>query len=803
MNAAKSDCTRWEVADVCVDAGARKVTRAGHEIPLPRLSWDMLLVLLRAAPNAVTADRLMDEVWPGLVVNPETVTKRVNLLRLALDDDSHDPRYIEAVRGYGYRVVAPVTALANGAGTPTGFEAASRRWRFRALAGTLATVLAALLYYAVNLLSELPDAQARNARVELLPEATKLLYERDFTGAWRLAREAQRQSPNDPQARHILESASVPLTLRTVPAGAEVSFKDYLDVDGEWEPLDITPLVEVPVPDEYLRWRIRKDGFETLEMAWGDHLDGFEFKLLRQGTGVPEMVRIPAGEYQLGRAQPVALEPYWIDEFEVDNEQFQRFVDAGGYSGPTRWSGLVPPGDGDDGFDDAVSTFVDTTGRHGPAGWQLGRYPEGKAEMPVSSVSWFEAVAFCRFVGKRLPTLYHWQVAAGRTHADVYSEIVQLSNFSGDGVAPTGQFRGLGPFGGYDMAGNVKEWVWNAIGEKRYILGGAWNEAPHMFVDPDARLPGERQPNYGFRCAKFADPADDELLSAVERPDHDFAREPVVDDEVFAIYRSLYVYDHKDLAVKLESEDEAGDWRRETLSFDAGYGDERVLLRLFLPERAEPPYQAVLYFPGATALRIASSEVTSEQAMMDFIPRSGRALAMPVFKGMYERRVDENFGRPITRRDLVIQWARDIGRTIDYLETRPDMDISRVAFAGLSLGAEYGPIFPVIEDRFRTAVFLGGGFDPAHMPDEPAEINPWNFAPRLALPVLMINGHHDFLFPLETSQRPMFELLGTPPEHKRHVVIPGGHVPPWNEVIRETLDWLDRYLGPVPPGKAN
>ena len=61
----------------------------------------------------------------------------------------------------------------------------------------------------------------------------------------------------------------------------------------------------------------------------------------------------------------------------------------------------------------------------------------------------------------------------------------------------------------------------------------------------------------------------------------------------------------------------------------------------------------------------------------------------------------------------------------------------------------------------------------------------------------MLNGRYDFFFPYETSQKPMFELLGTPSEHKRQVVYETGHSVPRKELVKESLDWLDRYLGPV------
>jgi hypothetical protein len=59
----------------------------------------------------------------------------------------------------------------------------------------------------------------------------------------------------------------------------------------------------------------------------------------------------------------------------------------------------------------------------------------------------------------------------------------------------------------------------------------------------------------------------------------------------------------------------------------------------------------------------------------------------------------------------------------------------------------------------------------------------------------MLNGRDDFTFPIEESQRPMFRMLGTAPEHKRHVLYDGGHVFPFARIEKDTLDWLDKYLG--------
>ena len=101
----------YQVDDLTVDIGQQRVMREAVEIPLPHLSFDLLVTLARAAPNLVTFDQLSERVWPGLVITPETISQRVKLVRTALGDDPHAPRYIGGVRGRGYRMVASVRPL--------------------------------------------------------------------------------------------------------------------------------------------------------------------------------------------------------------------------------------------------------------------------------------------------------------------------------------------------------------------------------------------------------------------------------------------------------------------------------------------------------------------------------------------------------------------------------------------------------------------------------------------------------------------------------------------------------------------
>ena len=101
-----------------------------------------------------------------------------------------------------------------------------------------------------------------------------------------------------------------------------------------------------------------------------------------------------------------------------------------------------------------------------------------------------------------------------------------------------------------------------------------------------------------------------------------------------------------------------------------------------------------------------------------------------------------------------------------------------------------------LDNRFKASILMVGGLDsynPVGMP----EVDELNFAPRVRTPTLMLNGRDDFRFPLELSQKPMFRLLGTKADDKRHVLFDGGHIPRRLAPVKPTLEWLDRYLGPV------
>jgi eukaryotic-like serine/threonine-protein kinase len=666
------------------------------------------------------------------------------------------------------------------------------KWTLRAFARSpVARVAAVVMVIAAALGTwqwRVAVARARWARTIAAPEIQRLSLRGDYVEAFLLARQALDLVPNDPQLRQLWLNASAVATMTTEPLGADVAFASYRSPTS-WFSLGRTPLKSVRVPRTIIRLRISKDGFQPIE---GSGAPGAfnRYRLDPVDSVPPGMVRVVRGRDPDRFGAVGEIGDFWIDRLEVSNREFKMFVDRGGYRNRNYWREPFIEGGRSISWQDAVDRFHDGSGRPGPATWMSGTYPTGQAELPVGGVSWYEAAAYAVFAGKSLPTIYHWYRAAdlGR-----FADILIVSNFNGTGPVPVGSFAGLGPFGTLDMAGNVKEWCSTGREHERFLLGGAWNEHPYTFSEPETMNPFDRAPVDGFRLAKYIEP----LRTEVTAPVHDLtvgrdARTLTpVSDEIFAVFRRQFAYDRGPLNAVVEGTEETDSWVKHVVAFDTAYGGERMHAYLFLPKTGSPPYQTVIFFPAPDAFQLRSSRDMSLSAM-DFIVGSGRAFLYPIYKGTYER-VTRGENGPNDERDLRVAWSRDLGRAIDYLETRSDIDRSRLAFYGISDGADTGVILTALEPRLKTSVLQATGIGDGAVP----EIDLVNYAPRIRIPTLMLNGRYDFGSPVETQQDPLFALLGSPPEQKLHRVFESGHALTIEGVRGEILPWLDRYLGPV------
>jgi hypothetical protein len=630
-------------------------------------------------------------------------------------------------------------------------------------------------------------------RETAVPQIEKLAAEERSAAAFATLQTAQDILPGDPDVTRAAAAASRIASITSSPSGAVVEVKDYLAPDEPWIALGTTPLEKVRVPSGLLRFKVSKAGVGEIESA-PQPAASLQFDVAAAASAPAGMVHVPAGRAGdilsfLGVVGPFSLPAFFVDKFEVTNRQFQEFVDKGGFTNQAFWKEPVVRDGRELRWAEAMELFRDTTGRPGPSTWEGGHYPEGKADFPVAGVSWYEAAAYAEFAGKSLPVIAQQALRLAPSDLDKYA--LQLSN-PAVALVRVGQFQGLGPYGTYDMLGNVREWSWNSAGgELRFSLG-----RQAASYGPEALPALDRSPLNGIRCVINAAPVPEPARAPRLLSRRDFSKARPASDEVFRVYRNMYAYDRIPLKASVEPvADSSDDWTKEKITFDAAYGHERVTAYLFLPKGVRPPFQTVVFFPSARVNGLPSSSQLGDLDFVDYVIKSGRAVMYPVYKNLYERWGGEERGG-MFQRETIIDWTKDLSRSIDYLATRSDIDMSKLGYLGVSQGSADGVILTTMEERLKTVVFLDGGFFqgvPAAGADHV------DFAPRLTRPVLMVNGRYDATFPLDSSQEPLFRMLGTPAADKRHVVFDTPHDVRLRrpDLVREVLAWLDKYLGRV------
>ena len=304
-----------------------------------------------------------------------------------------------------------------------------------------------------------------------------------------------------PWAREALSPALGRVILDSTPSGAEASVARLgtanTDLPLVFAPIGFTPVAEIPlVAGEYIVRLEQKSSppAESLLLVKA----GETVRLARPlpGAGSPDgFAHVPAGPVSVAPAGHV--DAFLIGRREVTNGEFLSFVSAGGYRDARYWPATIDVNGQVQPWTTLASKFLDRTGVPGPRFWAGGTYPEARADHPVVGVSWHEAAAYGRFVNMELPAWSEWWRAAlgsGTTAFpwgdDVNSADVR-ANFSLIGTGPGGaRPGGMSPFGCYDMAGNVREWLRDSVAgtSRRRVVGGSWQDPSYMFEPSHAEL---------------------------------------------------------------------------------------------------------------------------------------------------------------------------------------------------------------------------------------------------------------------------------------------------------------------------
>ena len=634
-----------------------------------------------------------------------------------------------------------------------------------------------------------------------------LIQKEDYISAYNIAKDYYDELPNDSLIFNKLNQTSIETDIQSNPSEAKVYFKE-IDSD-EWIYIGDTPLVtRLPGISSsargYINFKITKDGYldNTLLTTVGfikgislrKEMNFYELTPLSEAKS--NMVRIPGGNTrlfvsELGDLNNVDLKPYWIDKFEVTNAEYQKFVDEGGYKKNIYWDKIIGEDGKTIGWEAAMELFVDKSGLSGPSTWSNGTYQSSQENYPVIGVSWYEARAYAKWVGKTLPTIYHWYKAA--MYWGESTVISPRSNFSGM-PSEVGKYNVLSSYGCFDMAGNAREWGSNPHKNgNRSVMGGGYDDETYFFTDNFSQHPINRYKTNGFRCVILPDD-ETNLVSAdtlIQSFTRDFYSFQPISDEVFNIYNGMFKYDKSPLNIKVMSDsiDNGEVWYKKVVEIDAAYGQVRLPLNIFIPKNETPPFKTVVFVPGSGSITNRNSQYLNANRM-SFLLRSGYALIWPIYMGTYERGYPEfpNYVENDSKiyADQMIMMVKDYSRAIDYVQEQDEF-LNEVYYYGISWGGMLGPLFLANEDRIIKAVWQVAGLG---VRKTRPEANPLTFLSRINKPVLMLNGIYDQYFPFETSQKPMYDLLSLQEPMKKMITYKSAHSPPGSQTSKEILNWF-------------
>ena len=216
-------------------------------------------------------------------------------------------------------------------------------------------------------------SERRWAREEAIPQIDSLIEAHRPLAAFQVLEKAEKDLPGDAHLKRIQDENSQLVDLTSDPPGAEVTIQDYGTPNGPPLELGATPLNRVRIPKGYFRWTVSRAGFGKV-VAAPETKGSMDFSLSRTRSAPTGMVYGAGGAWEsyvafLGWIGPYKFPPYYVDQFEVTNREFQKFVDSGGYGKPQYWPKEFPANGRTLQWSEAMQMFHDTTGRPGPSTW--------------------------------------------------------------------------------------------------------------------------------------------------------------------------------------------------------------------------------------------------------------------------------------------------------------------------------------------------------------------------------------------------------------------------------------------------
>jgi len=673
------------------------------------------------------------------------------------------------------------------------------------------------------------QSKIENAKL-LIPKIKSLTENSKYFEAYELALQTENTLSNDPALQELMPVISDNLTINSQPKGAKVYLKRFPPEKNEGSTdrhyIGVTPIINLRIARGDYKIEIEKDGYTTVERIASSSLNRAEaslgvstdiiidINLLPAKDSPEDMAFVPGGKYKLiSWGAPTDLEvqlgEYFIDKYAVSNEQYKSFVNDGGYLTARYWKYPFVKDGMEVKWKEAMKLLVDKSGLPGPRNWLNQEYPDGKANHPVTNICWYESAAYAEYKNKKLPTIFEWEKAARNGEYTHFVGIVmpwglmdtkksgnERANFNGRSTLEINSNEfGISPFGCYNMAGNVKEWCLNEMANDYSATGGSWEDPIYMWGDYSTFDGFFESGSLGFRCVQLSVIGHGDQGAFKIATDKPVPVYTPVEESVYKGFLSHFRYDKKNLEPEVIEVQENENWIKEKISF-AGEGNDRIIAYLYLPLRAQKPFQCITFIPGMDVFYSRNLAQEAEWILGPHV-KAGRAMFTVVMKGMTEREWGLDYSKPDTNsveyRNLMVLHSSELNLGLDYLETRSEINVDKTSYIGFSWGSGSRLIFAGANNRFKSCVFIGGGIDERMLPTLP-EVNPINYAPYIKVPKLLLNGKQDEEHLYKTRMMPLYNLLCEP---KKLAMVDGGHLPSLEVRVPIINNFLDETLGPV------
>lgn len=663
---------------------------------------------------------------------------------------------------------------------------------------------------------------------ELTQQLDEMVLARNYFAAFDLAKEYQNELKADPLFKKLSLFIYDTLSVTTEPERAKIFLKRFdpsdKNLDSKGEYVGVTPIKNLMIARGDYLVTLEKDGYSTIQRIASSYPIIKEYPVPRRGVNLSavmvkaneidsNMVFVPGDDYKivswsLYDLPSVKLNDFHIDKYEVSNADYKQFISAGGYLKKEFWKHPFIKEGKEISWAEAMKLFVDRSKLPGPRSWINQEFPEGKENYPVTDITWYEAAAFAEFRGKSLPTVYQWEKAARNGVINyqgmslpwgvVYSmdNVQGRANFNGKGTEPVDKYEfGISAFGCYNMAGNVKEWCLNNSTNGYSITGGSWEDIYYVYGDFGS-VPGFFSSNsLGFRCIKNILPVENDPAALFINKNFQVPTYKSVGESEYKKLLTYYKYDKQPLNAKVVSREEKDNWIEEKIEFDCSLGD-RVTGFLFMPKNVQEPFQCIVWDPHGAVYDLGAPANWTAELLFSGNIKSGRALFVIVPKGSPSRKWEYGEQWPdvstVLFRDRVLHWVTESRISLDYLATRKEINMDKLAWIPTSHMIS-GLIVPAVDNRINSIVLIACGIYPKSKTSLP-EVNPVNFVSHYNKPTYFLYGKYDEAMPYNLLVLPFYKLLK---DIKAVELVNSGHIPPIEVRVPIINKWLDESMGSV------